>query len=188
MTAKTHDLVAFGSLLVLATYYPQDNLDLLVIFILIISNIVGALLPDIDQASNRLWDLLPGGNFIGKILRNIFLSHRTLSHSLIGIALFYYLFKWLLPKIFNPILVDPNLILASLMIGYLSHLVADGLTEEGLPVLFPLKYKFGIPPIKKWRIKSGGWFEKWILRPGVAFYIVWWIIKNYDVLIKPYLN
>lgn len=179
MTARTHDLFAFGALLTVAAYFPPTAVKPATALVGIVANIVGALLPDIDQASNRLWDLLPGGNALGKILKNLFLTHRTLSHSFLGTWLVYQALNWILSRLFNSSFVDIPLITVAMMIGYISHLALDGLTEEGLPLLFPLKIRFGFPPIKSWRIKTGGWFEKLVIFPGIIVYIAWLVWSNW---------
>jgi len=183
MTARTHDILAFGSLMTVATFFPPETLKITTVLVSIIGNIVGSLLPDIDQASNRLWDLLPGGNIIGRLLKNLFIAHRTLSHSILGVALVYGLLVWLMPRVLNSAYIDTGIVIVAIMIGYLSHLLADGLTEEGLPLLFPLKIKFGFPPIKKWRMHTGGWWENLVVFPGVIGYIVWFGYNQHDKLI-----
>lgn len=127
-------------------------------------NTIGALLPDIDQASNRLWDLLPAGESIGKAL-GVFMKHRGISHSFVGIFLADKFSYWLITNLFNENFVDVRLVYWSLMIGFISHIVADSLTEEGVPLLYPLKMNFGLPPIRPWRIKTGGWFENLVVMP-----------------------
>ncbi|MBI2464509.1 metal-dependent hydrolase [Candidatus Shapirobacteria bacterium] len=181
MLSRTHDLGAFSSLLIVAAAYPQSHLGLNTIIVASIANIVGSLLPDADQASNRLWDLLPGGNFLGKIFRNLFLSHRTLSHSLLGGYVIYQAVSWLLPQLFNSNFVNSQVIIYSLMIGYISHLALDGLTEEGIPLLFPFPWKFGFPAIRSWRIKTGHWFENWIIFPGFVLFILWLFSVNWPL-------
>jgi membrane-bound metal-dependent hydrolase YbcI (DUF457 family) len=101
---------------------------------------------------------------------------------LIGIGLVYYGVNWLLFKLLNTNFVDINIVVNSLMIGYLSHLILDGLTEGGLPLLWPLKWKFGFPPIKSWRIKTGRWFENWIVFPGLVIYILWLGVKALRII------
>ncbi len=182
MLSRTHDIGAFAALITVAAYYPVSHLGIATAITALIANIVGALLPDADQASNRLWDLLPGGNYVGKLLRNVFLSHRTLSHSILGVYLIYQLNLWLIPRLFNPSFVDPQIIINSIMIGYLSHLFLDALTEEGIPIFFPITWKFGIPPLKKIRIKTGYWFENLVIFPGIVLYIVWVIITHWTAL------
>jgi inner membrane protein len=173
MISRTHEAGAVAALLATATYLPSANMGVATIITALIANTIGALLPDIDQASNRLWDLLPGGNFIGKILRNLFLAHRTLSHSFLGFFIVFKAAFWLIPKLFNGQFVDPKIIIYALLIGYGSHLVLDLITTDGLPLLFPIKWKFGLPPWKFLRIKTDHWVENWIVFPGLVVYVLW---------------
>lgn len=181
MTSRTHDIIAFSSLVTLAGINPPLSLNVPTLFACMVGNIVGSLLPDVDQATNRLWDLLPGGNITGRIFKKLFLSHRTLSHSLVGMFLFYKGLEWVLPKVFNPGFINPQLVLISIMVGLISHLVADSLTEDGIPLFFPLKIKIGFPPIPSWRIKTGHWFEKYVVFPGVLVYLLWFVTKNHQL-------
>ena len=184
MVSRTHNLIAFASLATAAVYYPPGKLTLATIIVALIANITGSLLPDLDQAGNHLWDMLPGGDSTGKLLKRIFLGHRTLSHSLLGLFLVYELTIWLSPKLFNAAFINPGIITLSLLIGYISHLLADGITEEGLPLLFPLKWKFGFPPIRAMRIKTDHWFEKIIIFPGVLIYLAWLLFTHWQILLK----
>jgi len=92
----------------------------------------------------------------------------------------YKFFQFLLPKFLNSNFIDPHIILVSLMIGYISHLISDGLTEEGIPLLFPLNVSFGFPPIKKMRIKTGRWFENFVIFPSIWIYLLWFVNYNQD--------
>lgn len=175
MTARTHDAIAFASLITVATLYPPGQINLLTVTSSLIANIIGCLLPDTDQAANRLWDLTPGGNETGRLLRNLFIHHRTITHSLVGVFLAYKLLEWLIPMVLNPQFINGHIVFMSMMIGYLSHLAADSITKEGLPLLFPLPWKIGIPPVKALRITTGSWVENFIVLPGVAAYLVWFI-------------
>ncbi len=172
-------MIAFAGLLTANVYYPQTNLGLATIMTALVANTAGGLLPDLDQATNRLWGMLPFGRSVGKIFNELFLSHRGLTHSLLGIFLVDKIVYWLLPIIFNGTFINFQIVSISLMIGYISHLCADGVTEEGLPLLYPLKYKFGLPPTKSWRIKTGEWFESLVVTPGVIAYIVLTIITDW---------
>lgn len=184
MTSRTHGVFAFASLITVAAYYPSSSLNPSTLVVSLVGNIVGSILPDIDQATNRLWDLFPAGNSLGRVFRKLFLSHRTLSHSLLGIFLVHKLLWWLLPRILNPNYLNIDLIYYSVMIGFVSHLVLDLFTEEGLPLLFPIKWKFGIPPIRPWRIKTGKWFEKFVVFPGIIIYSIWFAISNQEELVR----
>lgn len=182
MVARTHNVVAFASLLTVAVLYPPKNLTTSTLVVCLIANTIGGMLPDIDQATSKLWGMLPFGNSIGKVLSKVFLSHRTFSHSLLGLFVTYKLTYWLSPMILNGLYINSSLVALALMIGFISHLLADCLTEEGLPLLFPLKYKFGFPPIKSWRIQTGHWFEKYIFAPGVVVYILIFAINNWSTI------
>lgn len=183
MTARTHDIVAFASLATVAVIIPPQSLNIFTFFVAIVGNIVGALVPDLDQATNNLWDLLPVGNFLGNILRHLMLQHRTISHSLLGGFIFFKILQFILPKIFNPSYVDLHLAMAAIMVGFVSHLVADMVTKEGIPLFFPIPLKVGIPPIEFLRITTGKFVEKFIVFPGVLAYLGWLVISKKDAFL-----
>ena len=183
MTSKTHAAFAFASLVTVAAWYPPSHMSLLTFAGAIIANDIGALIPDLDTAGNRLWEFLPQGHNMGRVLRNIFYKHRTLTHSAIGAYLLYRGFDWLLPKIFNSAYVDSTIILYAIMIGIVSHLLSDSLTEEGIPVLFPINMNFGIPPIKALRVRTGSWIEQFIVYPLVWMYVIWFVYTKEAILL-----
>ncbi len=183
MTARTHDLIALASLVTVASYAPPQQITVTTLIISVIGNNIGALIPDLDSASNRLWDLLPAGDFLAKIFKRVFWKHRTLSHSFVGALLIYFLLDWSVPKIFSPQTIDSSIVIASIMIGYLSHLLADSFTKEGLPLLFPVDFNFGIPPISSLRITTGSWAEKIIVFPATIAYLFWFIYAHQPQLI-----
>ena len=85
-------------------------------------------------------------------------GHRTLTHSLLGVALFA-LPVWLLLGSF------PNLSLA-LVAGYASHVFADALNTKGVPLLWPLGRPFRLLP---GGIRSGGAAEFVVALGTLAF-------------------
>lgn len=184
MTARTHDAFAFASLITVSAFYPPTSLNLYTLSASVVGNIVGALIPDLDDAGNRLWDLLPAGNLMGRVFRRVFYKHRTITHSFVGVYLIYRFLEWLLPKLLNPNFVDVKIVLISVMIGYISHLVADSLTKEGVPLLFPININFGVPPISTLRVKTGGWIENFVVLPTVAIYVIWFITTHKDQLVQ----
>jgi len=184
MTSRTHDVIAFASLVTIASLYPPKDLGVVTLFASLVGNVVGALAPDMDQAGNRLWDMLPAGNTVGKLLRKVFYKHRTLSHSILGLLIFYKITEFILPMFFNSTFVNIHLLHVSLLIGYVSHLVADAFTKEGIPLLFPLNINFGFPPLEFLRITTGKWIEKYIVFPGVGLYLVWFVINHQANLIQ----
>jgi len=184
MTGRTHDAIAFASLITVSVANPPESLNVATATAAIVANIVGATMPDIDQATNKLWKFLPGGDYLGKILRRAFMGHRNLTHSFVGIFLVYKLLEFALPRLLNPQYVDWKIIFLAMMIGYTSHLIGDFITKDGLPLLFPLEWKFGFPPIAAFRITSGNWIENIIVLPGTAAYIFWFIGSNQGEFIK----
>ena len=184
MTARTHDVIAFASLISIATMYPPQQVNIPTVGAVLVGNIIGSLLPDLDQAGNRLWDITPLGNATGRFFRRVFISHRSISHSLLGLFIFYKLLQIILPIIFNPIYIDYHLVLIAIMIGYISHLLADLFTKEGLPLLFPYKHKFGIPPVKTLRITTSSIVENFIILPLSVGYLFWFIASNQTLVIN----
>ena len=183
MTARTHDMFAFGFLLTATVLYPPTSITTPTLVTALVGNVVGALIPDMDQASNRLWDLLPAGNFLGKIGRHLFLGHRTISHSILGGYLLYLFLNFTLPKVFNPDFINTQVLLASVMIGFVSHLFADSLTKEGVPLFFPFSIKVGIPPIKLLRITTGHFLENWVVFPSITMYCLYVVYANQEVFL-----
>jgi inner membrane protein len=184
MTARTHNAFAVATLVTAAVFFPPDHLNVLTLVSSVIAADIGALFPDMDQAGNNLWNVFPAASGFGKVVRRIFYKHRTLTHSLIGMYIIFRGLEWLLPKFLNPAFVDPKIIVWAVMIGYASHLIADSLTEEGVPLLFPINLNMGIPPIKSWRIKTGHWFENFVVFPGVWVYVLWLVYKNKEIFVN----
>lgn len=184
MTARTHDAIAFAALITVAAYNPPENLNLLTAGAAIVGNIIGSTIPDMDQAGNRLYKFLPAGNYFGKILRRLFLGHRAFSHSLLGFYVTYNVIHFLLLRLLNPNYVNAEIVFAAMMIGYISHLAADALTKDGLPLLFPIKWRFGFPPLSALRITTGNWIENLIILPGTAVYIFWFLGRNQDQILQ----
>lgn len=183
MVARTHNAFAFASLVTAAVYFPPNTLNLSTLIISIVGVDIGALIPDMDTGGNYLWGLLPQGQKLGGFLRRIFYKHRTITHSLLGFFLISKFFAWLLPRIFNSNFVDPNIVFISIMIGFASHLIADSLTEEGVPLLYPIPLNFGIPPFKRMRIKTGHWFETWVVFPAIWIFLIWFVNLNKEILL-----
>ncbi|MBI4136640.1 metal-dependent hydrolase, partial [Candidatus Roizmanbacteria bacterium] len=76
------------------------------------------------------------------------------------------------------------------MIGYFSHLVTDSMTTQGVPWLFPIPIRFGIPPIKALRIKTGGFMEKFVVLPGLILfngYLVYLNYPTYELFVKSFI-
>lgn len=174
MTYKTHVStgLTFSAAIFLLLY--QIELSPILIVALVISTVIGSSAPDLDTPTGELWDKIPAGSILSRIVSPIFIGgHRHLSHSFLGMAILAALYLLLLKILFFsvPILSSVNLglIFLAFLVGYAAHLFADLFTEMGVPLLFPLGYHFGIPPdpFGKMRIKTGRWFENLIIYPVV---------------------
>lgn len=182
MTGKTHRVLGFiaggGFLLLQPTEYQPATLGAI-----LVASYFGSLLPDLDQPMADIWDSLPLGHMAGK-LADPFLKHRNVSHSILGLAVFSYLFYLLtnnFPGYWNINLDYLNL---SFILAYSSHLLTDMTTVEGLPFLYPYKRMFGIPPkpFHGIRIETGKWFENLVLFPALNLALIIIFFTNINKL------
>ncbi len=167
MTGRTHDLAAFTALTYTVATLPLSHMSLATGLVAFAANLIGGLTPDIDQPTADLWHKLPGGTVYSRFITPFLGGHRYISHSLLGIFLFGFLAKYILQLMSHSLLVDIHIVWWAFMLGFVSHLVMDTFTKEGVPWLFPIPLKFGIPPIQFLRIKTGGLIEKYIIFPGL---------------------
>ncbi len=127
---------------------------------------LGALLPDIDNAQSTI-----GRKFgwISKEIQHI-AGHRTTFHSLLGLLLgsllalgLEQLVVFLLSQrgfTFPAQFVEKShLVFVAVLFGCIIHIAADGLTEGGVPLLWPYHKRFGFPPNPHWRFRTGDWPE-----------------------------
>ena len=122
--------------------------------------VVAAWVPDVDNPRSRLGNGLsrlknPALNFVTRpiswalrvtsfvLFRTV--GHRTLTHSLLGVAIFVALVSPVVP-------LSAGLFVA-LVAGYVSHLVADALNTKGIPLLWPAGWRFRLLP---GGVRSGG--------------------------------
>ncbi len=160
MTGRTHDLGAFTALTYIIVSQPLMHIGLATTIVAFSANMIGGLMPDIDQPTADLWHKLPAGTVYSRLFTPLLGGHRFISHSIFGIVLFGFGSKFILNSASHVLLVNMDIVWWSFMIGFLSHLILDTFTKEGVPWLFPIPIKFGIPPIKALRIKTGGMIEK----------------------------
>ena len=96
--------------------------------------LMGSLLPDIDHPQS--W---AGRKFrVISVPLSAMLGHRGITHSLLAILLGSMTLG----------AMGLNHISAPLIVGYLSHLLADGLTPSGVPLLWPNRRRFSLPLCK----------------------------------------
>ena len=121
---------------------------------------VAAWIPDVDNPRSRLGNglsrrknplLNAATRPLSWALRTLSFTlvrtvgHRTLTHSFLGVALFAVLVSPLAP-------LAPGLY-GALLAGYVSHLAADALNTPGVPLLWPVKWRFRLLP---GGMRSGG--------------------------------
>lgn len=179
MTGRTHDLAAFTALGYIVTTYLVPYISLSTAIGAVSANLIGGLFPDLDQPTAKLWRDLPAGTIFGKLLSPLFGGHRFLSHSLLGLGIFGWGVNYLLQLMGSTILIDMHIVWIAFMIGYLSHLIMDSFTKEGVPWLFPLPIRFGFPPFKFLRIKTGGLIEQVIVFPGLLLFNIYLYYTHY---------
>ncbi len=183
MTGRTHDLAAFTALNYIIVTQPLLDMSLATALVAFTANMVGGLAPDIDQPTADLYHRVRGGSILAKIIHPLLGGHRFISHSIVGIFLFGFVLQILLNMMGKVLLVDMDIVWWAFMIGFISHLIMDTFTQEGVPWLFPIPFRFGIPPLKFLRIKTGGIVEKSFVFPGLLLINVYLVYANYGRLL-----
>ncbi len=109
--------------------------------------VIGSLIPDIDTTASGL------GKFMKPISRFIEsrVGHRTLTHSLLGLALFGLLAA--------PIWYSNPKAWIFFVIGIASHLALDTLNIIGVPLLYPSRLQFWFVHNRNYRIPYGSPLE-----------------------------
>ena len=112
------------------------------------------------------------------------LAHRNFTHSVVSLGLFGGL-VWYLASLM-PIYwgISPALLTLGFVIGYGSHLLADMLTVQGVPLLWPWRASLGIPPkpFEGIRIVSGGWFEQLVFFPILNLILILTVWLSWSTL------
>lgn len=179
MTGRTHDLAAFAALSYIVATQNIPQMTLATGIVAVSANLIGGLAPDIDQPTSSLWNRVPVGNIIGRAVHPLLGGHRFISHSIFGVVLFGVLAKLFLNLISGVLIVDMNIVWWAFMIGYVSHLVMDTLTRDGVPWFFPIPIRVGMPPLKALRLKTGGMIEKTVIFPGLLVLTGYIYYSNY---------
>lgn len=184
MTGRTHDLAAFTTL----TYYlctqPLKLMSVATLGAVVGASMIGGVAPDIDQPTGKLWRQIPTGSILGKIAHPFLGRHRTISHSLFGLILFGFIASKILNYVHTFFLVDIHIVWWAFMFGYISHLVMDSFTKEGVPWLFPIPIRFGIPPFKALRITTGKLVENSFVFPVLLLTNAYLIYHHYGKIFE----
>lgn len=181
MTGRTHDLAAFTALNLIILAHPVSHISLATGLVAFSANMIGGLAPDLDQPTADLWRKLPAGGLYARLITPFFGGHRYVSHSLIGVIIFGVGLHYLLEIMKTVLIVDMSLVWWAFMIGFVSHLIMDTFTREGVPWLFPIPFKFGIPPLSFLRMRTAGLIEKSIIFPGLIIFNAWIFYNHYGL-------
>ncbi len=102
---------------------------------IIFAGLITCLLPDIDHPKSFLnW------NFFFIVYGNFF-SHRKITHSLLFLIILFFILFYL-----NFIYFNFNLdIIIGMLLGYLSHIIADMFTYRGVLFFWPFNIKVRCP-------------------------------------------
>ena len=122
MQGKTH--LAFG-MLIAALLTLVTHFNMLHKFLFFAMIVIGSVLPDIDTPKS----------YVGKRVKlnpAVLFGHRTLFHSFTIVVVLFIAF--LFAK-------QARLLLGGLLIGYVSHLLLDALTLQGIVLFWPFKAK-----------------------------------------------
>lgn len=185
MTGRTHDLAAFTLLNIIFVTTPVvPTISVATGIGAIGLCFIGGLTPDIDQPTADLWNRIPAGNIIGRMITPLLGSHRMVSHSFLGIGLFGFFSYQLFQMLSSVILIDMKIVWISFMTGFLSHLIVDIFNKDGIPLLFPIPWKFGVPPLRFLRITTGGVAEKTLLYPALMIINAYLVYENYQIYLR----
>ena len=137
MTGKTHQIVGICAGF---TYYitqTNSSYNPATLGAVVIGSHFATLLPDIDTAAGKFWQSIPYGKYFGRVI-DPFLEHRNLTHSILGIGIVFYGLRYLLDISPDYWGWDKPLLLTVWMIAFISHLLIDMITVQGIPLFFPL--------------------------------------------------
>ena len=185
MLAPTHSVFGiFLTLIILAVFGVQWGLH----WTIILFAILGSIIPDIDHPRS----------VIGKIFLPISIplerryGHRTITHSLIGWAIFSAIFAvlvlfviWILGFVPNFGFSFSDLAprwIAAFSISYFSHLVLDMLNKRGSQMFWPDPGRDVIPKNPKFRPESGSKVEVLIFLILLALMFLAFPISKYGIV------
>ncbi|MGH2457787.1 MAG: metal-dependent hydrolase [Chloroflexota bacterium] len=135
--------------------------------------LLGGTAPDLDKP-RQFW--------ARALAHTAFGGHRHLSHSLVGLILASAVVGLLLGQLGRATGIALALPFLGFMAGYVSHLVLDSLTIEGVPWLFPLPAYLGVPPWSGLRVRTGHLVEQLLVMPALLGLIGWLGYRGGDAL------
>ncbi len=134
MLFQTHLMLGIVFFLLLENFFPDNQ------FVVLFLVLLGSILPDIDDYRSKInqWS-----GFIGRIIA-FFTQHRGMFHSLLLYLGLFFVMAYFWEEYYG----------RALFLGYLAHLIGDGMTKQGLQVFYPFsKFKVRGP------VRVGGYLE-----------------------------
>lgn len=185
MTGVTHQMVALLAALWLLTLYPV-SLGPVLGLLALMAVMVGALTPDLDHPAATIWRRMLGGWAIGNIFQFFSGGHRHVTHSFVGIAIITCATYWVVHQLIaEPYRVAATSIWHAYLIGYISHPIADTLTDRGVPWLWPVKINFRFPPgPEQVRFTTGSFVENLVVRGGIIAAAALIISRNWPIVLE----
>lgn len=138
MTGKTHALIGLATTLAVHNAHPIVVEDPVLLALALAAGVVGALAPDIDSDESEIRQLTRTNRragLHGQLVSLLAPSHRGLTHSALAVLVLALAWLWW-----------PWPLLFAFIVGYISHIAADMLTRSGVPVLWPLAFKWHLLP------------------------------------------
>lgn len=178
-------MIALVAALFVLTLYPM-SVGWVVGSLAVVAVMVGALTPDLDQPTANIWRRLLGGNVVGNFFQFFSGGHRHLTHSLIGIAAVGWLLHWVATQMIVPAYVPTALFIwKAFMVGYISHPIADTLTDRGVPWLWPLRWNLRVPPgPEQVRVTTDSLVEQVLVRAGVVALASLLLYRHWPILVN----
>lgn len=185
MMSSTHQLVALLAAFWVLTQYPV-SVGAVVGVAAVVAVMVGALTPDLDQPTANIWRRVLGARTVGNIFQSFSGGHRHFTHSILGIAAVGYALRWGIHEFLRPEIVgEAMMVWRAYMIGYISHPIADTLTDNGVPWLWPLHVQIKIPPgPPQLRVTTDSIVERVLVRGAVLISLILLLRSHWHVLVN----
>ncbi|UDG80542.1 metal-dependent hydrolase [Candidatus Annandia pinicola] len=141
MKYSGHFIFALSTIIIVNKIYFFNNFCKIIFFKSILGCIFTCFLPDLDHPNSIIGKKL---KYISILFYKLF-GHRGFTHSILSIIIFYYILNLII--LLN--IKISNYLIYFMTIGYTSHIIADMFTYQGVPLLWPLKWKFSFFLFKK---------------------------------------
>jgi membrane-bound metal-dependent hydrolase YbcI (DUF457 family) len=123
------------------------------------------LLPDLDHPNSTIAHTLgPITGVLARVVARLSGGHRHGTHSLIGVTAFTLLTAWIVGRWHLPALIP-----VAVAVGAATHVAGDALTPQGVPLLWPLRWRLAVPVVPR----TGGLVERAVVAPALALTGLW---------------